>query len=357
MRKLVVGLVAVPLLLVGAGTRADAPPARASAPRLAPQLTRDAQAVVATNPQQQIALGFQKHEAGDYAEAASLFLEAAGQFPVARAFAARSLMEEGQIHEAYSQAVQAVQAVGCTPLTHFMLALVSERSGRADEAKSQYQQVLEMDPHSAAAYNNLGGLAYLREDFYTARTDTERALSLVAADPHGRAIALANLAELDELGGDLVAAEDKLNQALEAAPEDAPPYYSLAVLYDVTGRADAAASMEKDALELDPHGAVWRATSYVWPELQLHAEALAAESRGDAAAAVQRWNALHAIDSAGALHWSALKGVAAAHLARLVVPTATTEVAPLRQGLTTGLAETPEAALRGEPAEGDAATR
>jgi Tfp pilus assembly protein PilF len=274
-----------------------------------------------------MALAFQKHDAGDYAGAASIFLQAATQFPAARSFAARSIMEEGQLQEAYDQATQAVSQAGSIPVTHFMLGLVAERAGRPDEAAQEYQRVLDLDPQAAAAYNNLGGLAYLKEDFYTARVQTERALNYFH-DAHSKSISLANLAELDELDNHLDTAEERLNQALDAAPEDAPAYYSLAALYDVTSRMPAALMMEKNALGIDVHGAVWRSTSFVWPELELHAQALAEEAAGQTQAATEHWTALNQIDTAGALHWSALKGVAAAHLARLSAPAA--EMAPQR---------------------------
>lgn len=273
-----------------------------------------------------VALAFQKHELGQYSEAATLFLKVAAHAPQIRALAARSLMEEGDLTSAHRQAVLAVREAGRAPVTHFMLALVAERMGEYDEAAAEYQQVLALNPNDPASHNNLGGLYYMREDFDAARAETETALNL-GNNPQGISIALANLAEFDWLQGDFEGAEQKMNRALDTAPEDAPAYFGLATLYDVMHRDEAAMSMEKNALALDPHHATWRATSWVWPELRLHSEAMAAEARGETAKAVELWSALSNIEQSGTLHWSALEGRAAAHLKALGIVDRPTPIA------------------------------
>jgi tetratricopeptide (TPR) repeat protein len=316
MRKLLVGSVGVFVLSsISAGTRAD--PSLAAVPAV--KVVAVEKPTPDSSPNGLIQQGFAKHDSGDYAGAVALFKEAAATIPVARSFEARSLMELGQLDEAYSEATAAVQNSGCSPVTHFVLALVDERKGDIRDAMEQYQQVLEVAPNMPAAHNNLGGLYYRQEDFLRARAETEIALA-AETNPHGRAIALANLAEFDELQGHLTDAEEKLNQALDMAPNDAPPYYSLAVLYDVMGRTDAARTMMKYALEIDVHGAVWRSTSYVWPELQIHVQALAADAQGDKAGATEAWSQLQTIDQAGKMHWTELHAAVQAHTAVAKVP-------------------------------------
>jgi Tfp pilus assembly protein PilF len=268
-------------------------------------------------------LAFQKHENGEYAEAAALFLQMTPQIPAVRALAARSLMENQQLDEAYQEATRAVNEAGNVAATHFILGLIADRTNRLDVATQEYQQVLTMVPGDAASHNNLGGVYYMREEFEHARAETEVALG-AAKDEYGVTIALGNLAEMDGLSGQLKAAEEKLDQALAAAPDQAWAYFGLASLYDVTGRTSAALTMEQHALSLDPHRAAWRATAFVWPELQVHAEALAAEASRDIARATDRWTALQQIESSGALRWAPLKGIAASHLVSLATKTATT---------------------------------
>jgi Tfp pilus assembly protein PilF len=259
---------------------------------------------------------FALHDAGKYEQAAQLFLSLSQQAPAVRALAARSLMETGDLASAYEQAQLAVKEVGSLGVTHFMLALVAERRGQLDTAMSEYQTVLALDPTNGAAHNNLGGIQYLRENFGDARAETEAALRL-ETDAEGTAISLANLAEFDALDNQLPAAEQKLNESLEANPESAVAYFGLASLYDVTGRTQAAVTMEKNALELDPHGALQRASSYVYPELKLESEALAAEAQGNRAVAVERWTTLEQLELSAGLHWTSMKGLATKHLAQL----------------------------------------
>jgi len=289
--------------------RADEGPAAAT-PRSA--CTR--QAGVDLRPE--IATGLRQHDAGQYQEAVATFLRVAQQIPAVRSLAARSLLEEGDVSAAYQQAGIAVREANGMPVTHFMLALVAQRAGHLDESLAEYQRTLQLDPSNSATHNNLGGLYYEREDFVNARAETEIALRL-AGDPRGTAIAMANLAELDALAGHFDTAEEKLNQTLEATPEDSIPYFGLAALYDVMGRDDAAASMEKNALALDPLGVTRRSTSWVWPELQLHSEGLEAEAQGNQAVALEKWTALKQIEDGAGLRWTPLKGRAAAHLAKL----------------------------------------
>ncbi len=269
---------------------------------------------------EKVNLGFQKHDAGEYDTAAGIFLDAATQAPAARSLAARSMMEAGRLADAYQQAVQAVREADCFPVTHFMLGLVAERNGHHDEAVEEYLRTLDRAPNDAGAHNNLGGLYYHREDFTRGRFETEEALRL-ATDNLGKSIALSNLAEFDEIDGKLVQAEERLDSALSISPDDAPAYFGLAELYDVTGRPDAAIKMAQTGLDIDRLGVTRRSESFVWPELQLHHDALLAEARFDRAAANEKWSAILSIEQKGDLKFAPLKGVAESHLKALSTPT------------------------------------
>lgn len=283
------------------------------APALAPPVFVEA---VPEDPTAQIEFAFARHDAGDYALAAEVFLQAAEAFPAAESLAARSMAEEGRLAEAYAHAVSATRRCARNPVSLFVLGLVAARDGRRDEAREAYEQVLELDPDHAAAHNNLGGLFYLDEAFDRARAATEAALA-AADDDESRSVATANLAELDALDGRLDLAEAGLDAALAMAPDHAHGYFSLAALYDVTGRPDAARTMVEHGLALDPFGATQRSYEFVWPELGLHFEALVAEGRADFAVARALWSRLAELEAAGELRWAPLAGRAAAHLADL----------------------------------------
>ncbi len=259
------------------------------------------------------------HDRGSYREAASAFLALTPRFPLARALAARSLMEEGRLVAAYAQAVTVTRELPEEPLGHFVLGLVAQRHGRSAEAKEAFLRVIDLDPGNAAAHNNLGTVLYVEHDFLRAGYATEDALSL-AQDDEGRSIAEANLGELAALSGRMDAAEAHNDRALELAPETAHPYFALADLYDVTGRPEASRRMAALGVALDPLGASRRLMAFAWPEQELHHDALIAEARGDMKAARRLWTQLAALEASqpGGLKWSPLNGRAAAHLAALV---------------------------------------
>ena len=258
------------------------------------------------------------HARGDYREAAQGYLALSLRYPLARALAARSMMEEGRLSEAYALAVQVTRELPEEPLGHFVLGLVAQRHGRTAESKEAFQRVIDLDPGNAAAHNNLGTAHYVEGDFTRARYATEDALHL-SQDDEGRSIAEANLGELAALTGRMDEAEAHEDKALELAPETAHPYFQLAVLYDVTGRPEASRHMAELGVSLDPLGVSRRLMSFAWPELELHQDALVAEARGDVKTARRLWTQLAGLQGSqpGGMKWSPLNGRAAAHLAAL----------------------------------------
>jgi Flp pilus assembly protein TadD len=318
-RKLVSALLALALSsLVPAGCGGPAPDALddAQASALAPALADDADAPGLSFPQR-VDRALARHDAGRYVEAVEELRLLAPRSPIVRALLARSLVEAGHLAEAYDEAVRATREGPDASATWFFLAMAAERDGRAEEAREALLTCLDLDPASAAAWNNLGTLDYQRVDFHRARQHTERALSL-ATDDHGRSIAEANLGELDALAGRASDAEAHLDRALELAPDAAHAYFALGALYDVTGRPEASRRMMELGVSLDLLGATRRSLSFVWPELQLHHDALVAEARGDQALARRHWSALQAIETGSGLRHGPLAGRAAAHLAQLV---------------------------------------
>jgi len=326
-RTLVSALLALsltPFLIAGCGSVAEDAAGAAQAAALAPV---EAQTAAPATFHDRVRQALDAHDAGRYLEAADGLRSLAPRSPIVRALLARSLVESGRLAEAYEQAVTATREAPQEPSTWFFLAMAAERNGRADEAREALLTCLDLDPASAAAWNNLGSLDYQRADFDLARQRTENALAL-STDDLGRSIAEANLGELDALTGRTADAEAHLDRALEFSPEAAHAYFALGALYDVTGRPEASRRMMELGVSLDLLGATRRALSFVWPELQLHHDALVAEARGDQALARRYWTALQSIETGSGLRYGPLAGRANAHLAELAalapVITATT---------------------------------
>lgn len=287
-----------------------APEAIASSPQ-----ERLAAPVITLAPLDRWKLALDRHDDGEFATAAKMFDALISTYPIARSLAARSLMEEGRLEDAYREAVLATREFE-HPISYFVLGLVAFRDGRLDEAKEAYLHALDLEPNHVASLNNLGGIYYHFENFSEARYQTEKALEF-AQDSLDQSIAESNLAELDALRGDLRSAEERLDRALELTPDEAHPYFGLAVIYDLTGREDAAIKMAESGLELDYLGRTRRAISFVWPELELHHDAILAEGRGDSDKARELWEELRTIELKRGVKLASLKGRAAAHLQKL----------------------------------------
>jgi tetratricopeptide (TPR) repeat protein len=93
--------------------------------------------------------------------------------------------------------------------------------------------------------------------------------------------ALVNLGELYALEGYLPAAAAHLETARSIDPAQPAPHYALALLASARGDVPGAAASLREALRLDPDGAVRDALVTVQPDEALHLAALIALSAGD----------------------------------------------------------------------------
>jgi protein O-GlcNAc transferase len=124
------------------------------------------------------------------------------------------LLEAG----ALPQAAQLLEAVIASypdyADAHNSLAVVYSRIGKHDRARAEFRKVLDLDPTSATAYENLG---------------------------------------IDAMGsGDLAAAADHLTHALELDPRLARAHNALAAVLLRQGRRTDALEHWRTALQLDP---------------------------------------------------------------------------------------------------------
>jgi TolB-like protein/DNA-binding winged helix-turn-helix (wHTH) protein len=124
-----------------------------------------------------------------------------------------------------------------------------------EQAASDFQRALHLDPSFAAAAGNLADVYFFLGVFGSmpswvdqARNAAELALKL---DPnHARAHAV--LGNIDMVYWDWSGAERELNQARALAPNDARILFALAVYSQVMGRWDDALKLANTCLEEDP---------------------------------------------------------------------------------------------------------
>ena len=132
------------------------------------------------------------------------------------------------------------------------IRLEAEPAG-VEPAAICYRKALALDPGLAAAYNNLGQLAYARGDTAAGRASFEAALAIDPDQPEARF----NLANLILESGDLELAVAEFRRVLQVQPDFADAHYNLAVALErLGGRAQARAHLER-YLGLESETAPW----------------------------------------------------------------------------------------------------
>lgn len=132
----------------------------------------------------------------------------------------------------------------------YNLGIRFESLGRGEEAEAMYREAAEGSPGFAAAWNNLGGVLLEKGDRAGAEAAFGRAID---ADPdYPRA--LRNAAFLARDAGRFEEARDRLRRAL-AGERSAETLADLGAIEELLGRPGEAASLYREALEIDPgHG-------------------------------------------------------------------------------------------------------
>jgi Tfp pilus assembly protein PilF len=171
-----------------------------------------------------------------------------------------------------------------------VLAVVSS-SGAADRlqgsdraaARNAFEAALSADPEQLTSLIDLA-VAYSIDGHVDAARQLLDA-AVAEGDAPVQQAALVNLGELYALEGFPAAAAAHLETARSIDPAVAGPHYALALLADGRGDSDGARASLREALRLDPSGAVRDSFVTLHPEEGVHLAALVAWGTGDRARA------------------------------------------------------------------------
>lgn len=167
---------------------------------------------------------------------------------------------------------------------HFQLAYTYTALKRADEARSEYERAIALDPKMSEAYLNLGILLTEREPS-AAVAPLRKAVELLPAQSRPRIL----LGVAQERSGDLPAAADSFEGAVRLDPRDADALLHLANLYLSLKRPADAEPKFRNVLTIQPNSAS--------AALGL-AQTLDAQSKSEAADAYRKYLALQPADAA-----------------------------------------------------------
>jgi len=136
----------------------------------------------------------------------------------------------------------------------FQSGLGFERSGAKKDAVQAYEKAVELDPHSAGAWVNLGTIYFHERQFARAESYYRRAIEADST----YALAHFNLGNLFDERGDYDRALEFYRNAVELNPKYGDAHYNLALLYQGGGQTMEAVRHWKLYLRLDP-GSSWAA--------------------------------------------------------------------------------------------------
>ena len=131
------------------------------------------------------------------------------------------------------------------------LALLYLRAGRPDDAVTQLQAALRIEPEHAPAHYNLGYTLVLLGRSEEAIASYERAIAIRA----DYAAARHNLGGLLQAQGRLPEAAEQFRLALESEPGNAGTYFNLGMLLQMQGDTSGAIEQYRLALEITPNDA------------------------------------------------------------------------------------------------------
>jgi len=131
---------------------------------------------------------------------------------------------------------------------HLVYGTALVAAGRRDDARTQYDAAVKLNPKNIAALLSLASLDSLEGHYKDAANQYQGVLKV---DPHN-AIAMAELGRLAATQGDKAGAIKWFKQAIATAPKFPTPYVGLVLVYSESGQFDEATSTAKKLAEIDP---------------------------------------------------------------------------------------------------------
>ena len=128
------------------------------------------------------------------------------------------------------------------------LGVLATRENRVDEAISDFQQALQVNPRHLLSLDNLGNAYRLEKRWDEARTILERALAIAPEDPEANY----SLGMVFAQNNDTDKAYEYLQRALKTRPDYPAALNNLGILYLVTNRRDQAVASFEHCIQIAP---------------------------------------------------------------------------------------------------------
>jgi Flp pilus assembly protein TadD len=123
---------------------------------------------------------------------------------------------------------------------------------RYNEAIGHFKRAIELDPHMARAYDNLGLCYYYQNANGLAIENYKKAIELDKSSNHPSAWHYLNLAITQQFLNQLNDAETNLREAIHIDPNLAQAHFQLGTVLEDLGRLDGAVVELREAARLNP---------------------------------------------------------------------------------------------------------
>jgi tetratricopeptide (TPR) repeat protein len=159
-----------------------------------------------------------------------------------------ALVQEGRMDEAITQFQKALAINPNDEKAHNNLGNILLQMGRVDEAILHFQKALQISPDLAAAHLNLGNALMIKGRVDEAIAHFQHVLQIKSDNADARN----NLGNLLLKMGRVNEAITQFQQALKIKPDYADAHYNLAIALWQEGRADEAIAHYQNALQISP---------------------------------------------------------------------------------------------------------
>jgi tetratricopeptide (TPR) repeat protein len=167
---------------------------------------------------------------------------------VARGNLGAALLQKGRADEAITQLQHALQINPNSMRVHFSLATAFVQRGKVDQAIAEFRNALQINPNYAQAHYNLGNVLLQKGRVDEAAAHYQQALQIAP----GYAQAHNNLGDVFLRKGRVEEAILHYQRALQSDPECAPAYVNLGGILLQRGKADEAIVHFQKALQIKP---------------------------------------------------------------------------------------------------------
>lgn len=179
-------------------------------------------------------------------------------------------MGKGFYDEAISQFEKAVQMDPTFEIGYYNLGVAYTGKGQYEEALAKYQKVLQIDPDHAQTHFKLGSIYERRGAFNPAMEEYKKAIE----SKPDYAEAHFNLGLLYGKKGMFIQAAESFNEAIRSKPSYIKPYIYLGLMHKATKQYDTAIQIFKKALRLSPkHPGLHNNLALVYVEKNMYEEA------------------------------------------------------------------------------------